>query len=1130
MKKLIFALAALLCFVGCEYDDTEIKNSIEQIEKRLSAVETVQNAYKNNLFIKSVVQTTNGYTITFSDGSTATITNGKDGADGKDGKDGVDGAPGKDGIDGKDGDTLIESITISESEVTFVLTDGRRFSIPLYNALSVTFDVDDTVVVAPNSTLTVGYSVESNIKDIVVEVTSSADIKARVVEEGDLTGKIEIKIGETIDEYSKVVVFVSNGEKVIMRSITFEQEGLQIVDNATKNASAEGGEVVLEYLTNVDCEVVIPEDAKSWISIVPATRAMEKQTITLKLESNEGYYRSATVTVQSSDGTLKLEYQVEQEGELGAQIDPTQIPDNEIWYTTIDNSVLWLSNTSGKVGNATAISNEYNAGKGIIKLDTSLTRLTQYMLGTVSVNKLKSIYLPSSVNTVEHNALGSALNLEEVVINSTELTINGNPVIACPNLAKFSGPLASEDGRCLVVDGTLYSFAPCGLSEYTIPEGVVSINGAAFESHKLKILNIPEGVKFLASRACAGPAHRENKEKTTLEYVYLPKSLEEMDPYAFLHNNNIKAFYGDCCFISDDNLALIAANGAYFMTYASGADVSEYTIPEGVVLIENYAFYCATNLKKINFPDTFIDKGPEAFSNGTNIETITGKYVLDDNRSMVIDGTLVMLAGAGLEKYTTPKGVTKLGYGVLGYNSTIKEYVISDEVVEVLSYGYLFSGAENLEIVTISANMKYLGYDPFVNVRWGTPKIKMVYCRATIPPIVYFNYFEVEPQRFQFEDLTIFVPNESLDAYMSSSYWAPYRNYIQPYEYTDLPYDEYYISSDYSQDGAVTMLQKATEGNGVDIVLMGDGYSDRQIADGTYERVMKLAYEKLFTEEPYKSYKELFNVYYVTAVSATEGYEHGNTAFGGWFGEGTAVGGSDDVAMNYALNAVEESRLNNTAIVVMMNSDRYTGTCYMYYPDGTNDYGSGVSVSYFPVGTDEAQLEQLLHHETCGHGFTKLADEYAYDYMGAVPADQVAATQSQRAWGWWKNVDFTSDTTQVLWAKFISDERYKYDGLGAYEGGMTYWSGVWRPTENSIMNTNVGGFNAPSREAIYYRIHKLAYGNSWTYDYEKFVEYDEINRKTSAMQTAKHSMVLRPSEMTAPPVVVRKTWRDVLKR
>lgn len=33
-------------------------------------------------------------------------------------------------------------------------------------------------------------------------------------------------------------------------------------------------------------------------------------------------------------------------------------------------------------------------------------------------------------------------------------------------------------------------------------------------------------------------------------------------------------------------------------------------------------------------------------------------------------------------------------------------------------------------------------------------------------------------------------------------------------------------------------------------------------------------------------------------------------------------------------------------------------------------------------------------------------------------------------------------------------------------------------------------FNAPSREIIYKRVMKLAYGDSWKYDYEKFVKFD----------------------------------------
>ena len=43
-------------------------------------------------------------------------------------------------------------------------------------------------------------------------------------------------------------------------------------------------------------------------------------------------------------------------------------------------------------------------------------------------------------------------------------------------------------------------------------------------------------------------------------------------------------------------------------------------------------------------------------------------------------------------------------------------------------------------------------------------------------------------------------------------------------------------------------------------------------------------------------------------------------------------------------------------------------------------------------------------------------------------------------------------------------------------------------------------FNAPSRKAAYIRIHKLAYGSDWQFDYEEFVQYDAINRKAPAVE------------------------------
>ena len=343
--------------------------------------------------------------------------------------------------------------------------------------------------------------------------------------------------------------------------------------------------------------------------------------------------------------------------------------------------------------------------------------------------------------------------------------------------------------------------------------------------------------------------------------------------------------------------------------------------------------------------------------------------------------------------------------------------------------------------------------------------------------------------------------------------------------------DDLYVSSDYSADGTVATLQTAKMGNGIDIVLMGDGYSDRQIADGTYEVDMSYIYENLFIEEPFRTYKDFFNVYYVNVVSANEGCGgYNETALGGFFGEGTLVGGKDQKCFEYAQNAITDVEMDEALIIVAMNSDAYAGTCYMYYPESaTGTYGSGPAVAYFPKGGDQTTFAQLLHHEANGHGFAKLADEYAYEDYGAVPSDYATQTRDQQnSWGWWKNVDFTSDPEQVRWSYFLEDERYANEGLGVFEGGLTYWTGVWRPTEDSIMRYNIGGFNAPSREAIYYRIHKLAYGDSWEYNYEDFVEYDAVNRSasSSAPQKSRRNYVEKPLEPTAAPVVVGKSWRD----
>ena len=187
--------------------------------------------------------------------------------------------------------------------------------------------------------------------------------------------------------------------------------------------------------------------------------------------------------------------------------------------------------------------------------------------------------------------------------------------------------------------------------------------------------------------------------------------------------------------------------------------------------------------------------------------------------------------------------------------------------------------------------------------------------------------------------------------------------------------------------------------------------------------------------------------------------------------------------------------LTKTIIFVIINKAKYAGTCHMY--------SNNQAVCYVPLCRDENDYAQTLRHDGCGHGFGKLADEYFYTSQGTIPTKMIAQLKQWKgfAYGFHENVDLTSDPNTILWSKFISDSRYS-GKVGVYEGGYTYPYGVYRPTDNSIMRYNTGGFNAPSREAIYKKIMKFSEGDAWTYDYETFVAFDAPARSAEAVTRA----------------------------
>ncbi|WP_294591934.1 BACON domain-containing carbohydrate-binding protein [uncultured Bacteroides sp.] len=304
-------------------------------------------------------------------------------------------------------------------------------------------------------------------------------------------------------------------------------------------------------------------------------------------------------------------------------------------------------------------------------------------------------------------------------------------------------------------------------------------------------------------------------------------------------------------------------------------------------------------------------------------------------------------------------------------------------------------------------------------------------------------------------------------------------------------------TNEYYQDGDFIQLQAATKGKGINIVIMGDGFLKTDLnKGGYYETLSRKAERYFFNIEPYKSYREYFNVYMIAAVSEEEGVSEEipgrkvNNRFGSTFGEGTNIQWDEKICSDYMDLIPGLDKVVEVTGILILNSHKYAGTTMMY--------SNGFSVAACPISGDTPNydLEALIHHEAGGHAFGRLADEYRY-YDVPIPLEDINDLKLWQSYGYYHNVDLTNDLTQILWTDFTKIPKYAY--VGAFEGGFLYNYGVWRPEYLSCMENNMPYFNAQSRWRIVERIAKLA-GTPITFD--DFVRQDHVSPPTDAMTKA----------------------------
>lgn len=370
MKKIfVFLFAALFALSGCQNDLGELTDRLDDLEGRVTTLEqlcgdmnanitTLQafvTANQNSLFVESVTEVADGFTITFSNGKTYTLKNGDKGNKGDKGD------QGETGPQGEQGATPVVSIAYSEADGYYwtvngepVVLDGKKVSAlgvtpqlrinegqweisynngttwevvaPAYDQsgkITITEDenavyltlADGTVftiskvpgfafkvakcdyVVSAGQTVELAYTLADGDESVRFEVRGSYE--AEVVPADNNGGVIKVTIPTPmVDGYVLVTAVKNSTSEFKAQYISFEEAVLTVSDEAFEVEKA-GGLFEVSVTTNVAYEVKIPAEAQEWISVVES-RAIRTDIVSFQIaENTTTASRTATVTIEA---------------------------------------------------------------------------------------------------------------------------------------------------------------------------------------------------------------------------------------------------------------------------------------------------------------------------------------------------------------------------------------------------------------------------------------------------------------------------------------------------------------------------------------------------------------------------------------------------------------------------------------------------------------------------------------------------------------------------------------------------------------------------------------------------------------------------------------------------------------
>ncbi|MBO8477132.1 MAG: leucine-rich repeat protein [Bacteroidetes bacterium] len=307
---------------------------------------------------------------------------------------------------------------------------------------------------------------------------------------------------------------------------------------------------------------------------------------------------------------------------------------------------------------------------------------------------------------------------------------------------------------------------------------------------------IPEIVSYLKTYSVTSIGREAFSGCTGLTSVTIPNSVTSIGIHAFSYCSGLTSVTIPNSVTSIGNYAFYGCSGLTSVTLGNSiTSIGEYafygctgltsvTIPNSVTTIDDFAFYGCTGLTSFHIPKSVKNIGSCPFGD-TNISTIT----IDNNNSSfsVVDNVLYTKDLSVLVFYPPKKAEL--------------QFSIPNSVTSIGDYA--FENCTGLTFVTIPNSVTTIGKSAFryctgltstiiysvtsIGIRpWGhCDKLRYLYLFPSTPPtmetspleeVSIENYFSNE----QYENVTLYVPKESVITYASTEPWRYFKNITYP--------------------------------------------------------------------------------------------------------------------------------------------------------------------------------------------------------------------------------------------------------------------------------------------------------------------------------------------------------------